>query len=126
MCKVLKVSESGYYRRNKRDSKPRARQLLPVEINNILSEHPDNDNYGIDRIQTALAQHGVKASRRTVYRAMEEGELLHKRRRPHGLTKADTETQDRENLIKRDFTASAPLRKLLTDITEVPCSDGKR
>ena len=125
MCRVLKVSESGYYRRNKRGSKPRARQLLLVEINNILSKHPDNDNYGIDRIQTALAQHGIKASRRTVYRAMEEGGLLHKRRRPHGLTKADTETQDRENLIKRDFTASAPLRKLLTDITEVPCSDGK-
>ena len=125
MCRVLKVSESGYYRRNKRGSKPRARQLLLVEINNILSEHPDNDNYGIERIQTALAQHGIKTSRRTVYRAMEEGGLLHKRRRPHGITKADTETQDRENLIKRDFTASEPLRKLLTDITEVPCSDGK-
>ena len=125
MCKVLKVSESGYYRRNKRGSKPRARQLLLVEISNILSEHPDNDNYGIDRIQTALSQRGIKTSRRTVYRAMKEGGLLHKRRRPHGITKADTETQDRENLIKRDFTASAPLRKLLTDITEVPCSDGK-
>ena len=125
MCRVLKVSESGYYRRNKRGSKPRARQLLLVEINNILSEHPDNENYGIERIQTALAQHGIKVSRRTVYRAMEEGGLLHKRRRPHGITKADTETQDRENLIKRDFTASEPLRKLLTDITEVPCLDGK-
>ena len=125
MCRVLKVSESGYYRRNKRGSKPRARQLLLVEISSILSEHPDNDNYGVERIQTALSQRGIKASRRTVYRAMHEGGLLHKRRRPHGLTKADTETQDRENLIKRDFTASAPLRKLLTDITEVPCSDGK-
>ena len=30
-----------------------------VEINNILSEHPDNDNYGIYRIQAALAQHGM-------------------------------------------------------------------
>ena len=38
--------------------------------------------------------------------------------------KADTETQNRENLIKRDFTA-APLKKLLTDITKVQCSDGK-
>ena len=106
-------------------SKPKASQLLLVEISSILSEHPDNDNYGIDRIQTALSQREIKASRRTVYRAMQDGGLLHKRRRPHGLTKADTETQDKENLIKRDFTASSPLRKLLTDITEVPCSDGK-
>ena len=99
----MKVSESGYYRRNKRGSKPRARQLLLVEISSILSEHQDNDNYGVERIQTALSQRGIKVSRRTVYRAMHEGGLLHKRRRPHGLTKADTETQDRENLIKRDL-----------------------
>ncbi len=49
----------------------------------------------------------------------------HQRRRPHGITKADTATQDKENLIKRDFTATAPLRKLLTDITEVQCAYGK-
>ena len=28
-------------------------------------------------------------------------------------------------MIKRDFTAAAPLKNLLTDITEVQCSDGK-
>ena len=80
-------------------SKPKASQLLLVEISSILSEHPDNDNYGIDRIQTALSQRGIKAIRRTVYRAMQEGGLLHKRRRPHGLTKADTETQDKRTVL---------------------------
>lgn len=39
--------------------------------------------------------------------------------------KGNTETQDRENLIKRDFSADKPLSKLLTDITEVMCSYGK-
>ena len=56
---------------------------------------------------------------------MKEGGLLHKNRRPHGKTKSTTEIQDKENLIKRDFTADKPLKKLLTDITEVQCSDGK-
>jgi len=51
--------------------------------------------------------------------------LLHKRRRPHGITKADTEVQNKENLIKRDFKADKTITKLLTDITEVQCSDGK-
>ena len=76
-------------------------------------------------MQTALAQRGTHVSIRTVYRTMSEAGLIHRHRRPHGITKADTATQDKENLIKRDFTASAPLKKLLTDITEVQCADGK-
>ena len=56
---------------------------------------------------------------------MKEGNLIHKARKPHGITKASTEIQDKENLIKRDFTAAEPVKKLLTDITEVQCSDGK-
>ena len=64
-------------------------------------------------------------SRNTVYRAMKDGNLIHKARKPHGITKASTEIQDKENLIKRDFTADKPVKKLLTDITEVQCSDGK-
>ena len=56
---------------------------------------------------------------------MSEAGLIHRHRRPRGITKTDTATQDKENLIKRDFTAAAPLKKLLTDITEVQCADGK-
>ena len=35
------------------------------------------------------------------------------------------EIQDRENLIKRDFKVEKPLKKLLSDITEIQCYDGK-
>ena len=51
--------------------------------------------------------------------------ILHRRRIPRGITKASTEIQDRENLIKRDFKAERPLQKLLSDITEIQCYDGK-
>ena len=125
MCRVLKISESGYYRWLKNRSKPSRHQLLLVEINNILAEHKDNDNYGVLRMHTALEQHNVQVSVRTVYRVMKAAGLIHKRRKPHGITKADTEAQERENLIKQDFQADSPMTKLLTDITEVPCSDGK-
>lgn len=56
---------------------------------------------------------------------MSEMGILHRKRTPHGITKATTEIQERENLIKRDFTAEKPLRKLLSDITEIQCADGK-
>lgn len=125
MCIVLKLSESGYYRWLKNRNKASKRELLLVEIQKILAEHPDNDNYGYKRIHTALNQRGISVSKHTVYRTMKEFGLIHKVRRPHGITKATTEIQEKENIIKRDFHADSPMTKLLADITEVPCLDGK-
>ena len=125
MCKALRVSESGYYRWLRHKNQASGRELLSVRIKEIINAHPDNDNYGVDRVLIALQLEGISASRRTVYRAMKEAGLLHKRRVPHGITKATTEIQEQENLIRRDFTADEPMKKLLTDITEVQCSDGK-
>lgn len=43
----------------------------------------------------------------------------------HQLTHVTTEIQEEENLIKQDFSASKPLKKLLTDISQIPCFDGE-
>lgn len=52
--------------------------------------------------------------------------LIHeRRRRPKGLTKATTEAQEKESLIKQDFSSVAPFKKVLTDITQVQCFVGK-
>lgn len=56
---------------------------------------------------------------------MKEGNLLHFRRTPRGITKATTEIEEKENLIKRNFKSDKPLTKLLTDITQIQCVDGK-
>lgn len=125
MCQILNVSESGYYRWLKNCNKPTKRQLLSVKIKEILEEHSDNDNYGVNRMQLALLQKGIETSRRTVYRAMKESGLLHRRHRPHGITKATTEVQEKENIIKRNFKSDEPLKKFLTDISEFQCNDGK-
>ena len=125
MCRVLCLSESGYYRWLRNREKQNRRQLLAVKIDAILAEHPDNRNYGVDRVCLALEQDGVDVSRRTVYRVMKENGWLHKKRVPHGITKTTTEAQEQENLLKRDFSAQRPLEKFLTDITELQCADGK-
>ena len=82
MCQVLKISESGYYRWLRNQGKQTGRQLLLVKIKEIVNEHPDNQNYGVDRILLALLQKGIQVSRRTVYRTMQEGGMLHKKRTP--------------------------------------------
>ena len=125
MCKVLKITEAGYYRWLKNSEKPSKRTLLTVEINRIINEAPENKNYGIERVKTALEQKGKKFSRSTIYRSMKESGLLHKPARPHGITKVSKEEQETENIIKQDFTAKEPMKKLLSDITEVTCKDGK-
>ena len=126
ICKVLGVSESGYYRYIKNKDKPGKDKVLSVAIKGILDENPLNDNYGVPRIQLALVQRGIKAGNRRITRIMRENGWLHTpKRRPKGLTKADPQAMITENLIKQDFSADAPFKKMLTDITQIQCKDGK-
>ncbi|WP_143810312.1 IS3 family transposase [Paenibacillus sp. MY03] len=126
MCEVLAVSESGYYRSLKPRPKQEQQQLLLVRIKDIIEEHEDNCNYGVQRIVLALSQIEITTSYSTVYRTMKKHGLLKKvKRHPNGITREDAAAQKSENLIQRDFSASAPNQKWLSDITEVPCSDGK-
>jgi transposase InsO family protein len=125
-CHVLDVSEAGFYRYLKGLGKPRKDELLSVAMQEILDEHPCNDNYGAPRMQLALEQRGITAGLRKITRVMRQNGWLHTpKRRPKGLTKADPKAMKTENLIQQDFTADAPYRKLLTDITQIQCFDGK-
>jgi len=126
VCAALPVSESGFYKWKRNRSKPKAWQKLLAEMHKILDEDEENSNYGVERMRIALEQRGIKRSFSTVKRAMARGNLLHEdRRSPDGLTSADKAAMKAQNIIRQDFTADAPLRKLLTDITQIQCRDGK-
>jgi transposase InsO family protein len=51
--------------------------------------------------------------------------LLLKKRKPRGITKADPSAMASEDHVRRNFRASRPGEKMLTDITEIQCKDGK-
>lgn len=124
MCFALSVTECGYYKWKRNRLRPKAWQILLAEMHKILREHPDNENYGVERMMIALKHKGIIRSYSTVKRAMQKGNLLHESRRsPDGLTKADKKAERPENLIKQDFSASEPNEKWLTDITQVSCND---
>ena len=126
MCDVLNVSETGYYRFKRNLGRPGKDAVLSVVIQDVLDEHPFNDNYGVDRMQIALMHRGYTVGKRRISRIMKENGWLHERkRRPKGLTRATTEIQEKENLIKQDFTSDQPYQKLLTDISQISCRDGK-
>ena len=122
----MEVSESGYYRYIKDLDKLRKDDILSAAVQEVLKEDPHNDNYGVPRMQIALFQKGYKVGTRKLTGIMRKLGVLHERkRRPKGLTKAITEIQERENLIKQDFSAAQPYQKLLTDISQIQCQDGK-
>ena len=126
MCDVLNVSETGYYRFKRILGRPGKDAVLSAVIQDVLDEHPFNDNYGVDRMQIALMHRGYTVGKRRISRIMKENGWLHERkRRPKGLTRATTEIQEKENLIKQDFTSDQPYQKLLTDISQISCRDGK-
>ena len=126
MCNVIGVSESGYYRYIGNKGKPSKDEILSVAVNELMEENPFNDNYGVLRVQMALEQREIKAGKRRITRIMRKNGWLHtKKRRPLGLTKADPQAMITENLIKQDFSTEEPYTKLLTDITQIQCKDGK-
>ena len=104
-------------------------EALANEIKNIINEDECNDCYGRVRMYQALLNRNTDIhipSERTVYRVMKQIGLVNKpHRKPHGITKADREARKSDDLLKRDFKAEEPLKKAVTDITEIKAKDGK-
>lgn len=127
MCRILKISESGYYKHLRNENKPYRYASLLDEIYRLLDEDPENSNYGMFRIyeylKIKLGYAGGYGKIRRICR--DNGLTIKRKRKPNGITKADREAEKSENLIKQDFSALKPNEKWLTDITEIPCSDGK-
>jgi transposase InsO family protein len=124
LWRILKVSRQGYTKHRQSQNKPPNRAKLPAEIKAIITESEYNDCYGRERIHDALKLAGISVSLRTVYRVCSDNGITKSKRKPKGLTKADKQAQKSDDLIKRDFSANAPNKKLVSDITQLPAKDG--
>lgn len=124
MCKVLKVSEAGYYKWLRLQDCPYKYDELLAKIRQIRA---NNSDYGAYRIYLDLKIfHDYTGSYYVILKLCKKHHLmLKKRRHPKGLTKADLAAQVSENLIQQNFSASSPNQKWLGDITEIPTANGK-
>jgi len=127
LCRVLGVSESGYYKHLRNADRPYKYADLLAQIYELIKEDPENANYGVRRIFQYLRNiKDYKGSYSTIYRICQENNLMIKyKHRPKGITKGDAEAKKAENLIQQDFSSEKPNEKWLTDITEIPCKDAK-
>lgn len=128
-CKCLEVSRQGFYSYLVNRNKPWKYQGIAKEIMEILNEDVYNDTYGRNRIHLALQlKHPDDEipSQRTIYRIMQRMGIVHEtRRKPNGITKADKLARKSDDLIGRNFQADEPMKKCVTDMTEIKAKDGK-
>ena len=124
MCRVLDVSEAGYYKWLKKQGCPYKYDELLAEIRQIRAE---NEDYGAYRIYLDLKLfRGYTGSYYLILKLCKIHHLMLKKKyHAKGITKADLKAQASENLIQQDFSASSPNQKWLGDITEIPTADGK-
>lgn len=129
-CRMLKVTRQGFYKYLAGKDRPWKYQNLADSMRAIASGDECNDTYGRIRMYQALLlkqPEGIRIpGERTVYRVMEKIGLIHPpKRKPSGITKADREARKSDDLLKRDFSSKEPLKKCVTDITEIKAKDGK-
>ena len=123
------MSRQAFYDYLDNRDKPWKHEHLAELITCVIAEDECNDTYGRTRMREALINKYPNEkipSERTIYRVMEVIGADHpKRRKPHGITKADREARKSDDLLKRDFNSEKPCEKCVTDITEIPAKDGK-
>ena len=127
---MLNVTRQGFYKYLAGKDRPWKYQDLADAMQAIASEDECNDTYGRIRMYQALLlkqPEGILIpSERTVYRVMEKiGLIHHPKRKPNGITRADREARKSDDLLKRDFQSAQPLKKCVTDTTEIRAKDGK-
>jgi putative transposase len=128
MCDVLRVSTSGYYDSQMREPGPRAQRHQRIK-QAVWQVHAESHGiYGSAKIADVLEKRDdlESACRNTVAATMRELGLesrVVKGFRPT-TTQADRAKQPAENKLAQDFTADAPNRKWVTDITYLPTAAG--
>jgi putative transposase len=125
MCRILAVSESGFYAWRKRPACRRKREdaQLSSHIRQVFRTH--RERYGSPRIHVELRELGMRCSRKRVARLMREALLRAKgKRRRVVTTRRDVSHPVAPNRLDRDFTATEPNSKWVTDVTYVPTTQG--
>ena len=123
ICRVLGFSKQAFYAWEKHPVCDRAWEEAHL-INAAVDAHRDDPAFGYRFIADELAAQGFTASERRVWRLCSQQRLWSVFAKKRGLNRrAGPPVHD--DLVERDFTATAPNQLWLTDITEHRTNAGK-
>jgi putative transposase len=128
LCDALEVSASGYYAWLDRPPSPRAQRHDQIQAA-VQQVHAESHGiYGSHKIARELEERPEleSACRNTVAKAMRELGLQSRLSRAFTptTTQADPTKHPAPNQLAQDFSAEAPNRKWVTDITYLPTAEG--
>jgi putative transposase len=122
-CRVLGFSKQAFYAWCREPVSRRDWDDAHL-INAAVDIHHDDPEFGYRFITDELAEQGLIASRNRVNRLCTQQRLWSVHAGKRGLTRRPGPPVH-DDLVLRDFTAPAPNRLWLTDITEHPTAEGK-
>jgi putative transposase len=128
ICSALQVAPSSYYAAKRRETAPSARArrdalLLPI----LLALWVANRKvYGAQKLWKAARRAGHDIGRDQVVRLMRQLgiEGVSRQRKKIFTTRQDPDALRAPDLVDRNFTAAAPNRLWVTDLTYVPTRSG--
>jgi putative transposase len=121
MARMLGVSPSGYYAWRERAPSARARSDAALKARIQAIHARSLGTYGAPRVQAELADEGASVSQKRVARLTQAMDLAGvSRRKGTRTTRRDREARPAPDLVERTFTAEAPDRLWVADITYVP------
>jgi putative transposase len=124
---VLEFPPSTYYAVKKREQEETARDIrdeyLKKEIMRVWEDpRKARGKYGARKVWRQLNRDGIIVARCTVERLMRElgiGGVKARRKRPRTTVPAPAGTERPSDLLERDFSADAPNKRWVADITYV-------
>ena len=118
LCRVLKVSRSGYYAWHQRPAAKRTRQTSASRWRWRRSTPQSRGRYGSPRVHAELRERGQRIARKRVARLMRAAGLRgRERRRFRCTTDSRHGMAIKGNLLARRFAVAAPNTGWVTDIT---------
>ncbi len=127
MCKVFGVSRSGYYAW--RDKKPSEQELRKRRLLERITYHYNDSEqrYGAPKITYLLNKEGHEVTERTVGIYMKELGLRScvSRRFKVQTTDSNHDLPIAPNILNQNFKTKQPNKVWVTDITYIPCREGR-
>lgn len=124
-CRTLGVTKAGFLAWLHRPASARRAQDQQVAERIRRIHQESGSTYGSPRIHQELRAQDLRVSRKRVARLMRElGITADLPKRFVVTTDSDHDQPVAANLLDRDFTATAPNQKWVTDITYIPTEEG--
>jgi len=125
MCRLLGVSKSGYFAWRHGADRPRRSQDRALTASIQAIHDQSRQTYGSPRIHHELKTQGIGVGKKRVERLMKcAGIAVLPHRQFVTTTDSNHDQPIAPDLLKQDFTASAPNQRWVTDITYVRTDEG--